>query len=76
MKKVICPDCNGDGKETCHNPDHGLVESLVFHDIGRRGCPGCGHDENYKTGSGLPCETCDGDGTVTQDVHKEWIENR
>ena len=30
----VCPDCGGDGKETCHNPDHGFIVA-VGHDIGR-----------------------------------------
>lgn len=27
-EQIICPDCGGDGKETCHNPDHGFIDSL------------------------------------------------
>ena len=28
--------------EICNNPDHGFIDALGFHDIGRLGCPGCG----------------------------------
>ena len=60
-----CPDCAGDGKETCHNPDHGFISVLYFHDIGRLGCPVCGHDEKHKVKNGGDCDTCAGAGTVT-----------
>ncbi len=64
---VICPDCNGDGKETCHNPDHGFINALSFHDIGRIGCPLCGHDDEHKIPNGGKCETCDGKGVLNKD---------
>lgn len=28
--------------DICNNPDHGFIDALSFHDIGRLGCPGCG----------------------------------
>lgn len=62
---VVCPDCGGDGKETCHNPDHGFINMFSFHEVGRLGCPGCGHDENHKVPSGGPCLTCGGKGNCT-----------
>lgn len=60
-----CPDCFGDGKDTCHNPDHGFIDALSFHDIGRLGCPVCGHHPKHKVRSGGDCETCAGVGSVT-----------
>ncbi|HDT0712181.1 TPA: hypothetical protein QIC04_001928 [Morganella morganii subsp. morganii] len=64
---MICPECCGDGKETCTNPDHGFIQALGFHDIGRIGCPCCGHDEFHKMKSGCKCEICNGTGAVTDD---------
>ena len=61
---AVCPECGGDGKETCTNPDHGLISSLSFHDIGRIGCPCCGHDEDHKVANGGECEVCEGKGKV------------
>ncbi len=63
---VECPLCGGDGKETCDNPDHGLIDALSFHDVGRIGCPVCGHDERHKVKNGGSCELCGGAGKVTQ----------
>lgn len=60
--KVKCPDCNGFGKEICDNPDHGLISALSFHDIGRIGCPGCGHDEHHRMKAN--CEKCNGTGFI------------
>ncbi len=68
MKKYICLDCGGDGKETCHNPDHGFISALSFHDIGRVGCPCCGHDPDHKIKNGGECDTCDGKGHTTYDA--------
>ncbi len=59
-----CPVCDGDGKETCTNPDHGFISMMGFHDIGRLGCPGCGHDEYHKVPNGGSCECCNGLGEV------------
>lgn len=64
MNNYICPDCGGDGKETCHNPDHGFISAMSFHDIGRIGCPVCGHDPRGKVSSGGPCLSCNGAGVV------------
>lgn len=63
-----CPVCGGDGKETCTNPDHGFIRSLSFHDIGRIGCPCCGHDENHKVPNGGNCDCCDGNGAVNEET--------
>jgi hypothetical protein len=59
-----CETCGGDGKETCNNPDHGLIGAMGFHDIGRIGCPVCGHDPNFKVKNGGACDQCDGKGKV------------
>ena len=72
---VICPCCNGDGKDTCHNPDHGFISALSFHDIGRLGCPVCGHDENHKVGSGESCELCEGKGRTTEEEAIKFMED-
>src|SRR5262249_42272372 len=59
--------CGGDGKETCSNPDHNFIDgvgSAGSGDIGRLGCPVCGHDPNYKVPNGGRCEDCNGTGTV------------
>ncbi len=69
---TICPECNGDGKETCHNPDHGFITMLSFHDIGRLGCPGCGHDEKHKVPRGGSCELCEGNGEVSENIAREF----
>ncbi len=62
--QFTCPACAGDGKETCHNPDHGFISVMSFHDIGRLGCPVCGHDQHHKVKNGGKCDTCLGAGTV------------
>lgn len=63
-KLVTCPVCNGDGKETCTNPDHGLIGALNFNEIGRLGCPCCGHDPKHKVPNGGACEVCNGFGAI------------
>jgi len=59
-----CTICGGHGKETCPNPDHGFISALSFHDIGRIGCPGCGHDEHHRMSTN--CEKCNGTGWVIE----------
>lgn len=71
-RTVTCPDCSGDGKETCHNPDHGFLVALSFHDIGRIGCPCCGHDPKHKVKKGGSCDTCSGSGRATVDQAQEF----
>lgn len=63
---VTCPCCAGDGKETCHNPDHGFISALSFHDIGRLGCPVCGSHPQHKVRKGGSCEVCDGTGCIEE----------
>ncbi|MBD2803056.1 hypothetical protein ID854_22070 [Xenorhabdus sp. M] len=69
---AICPECCGDGKETCNNPDHGFISALSFHDTGRLGCPGCGHDEFHKVKNGGDCEVCQGSGEVTERLFQAY----
>lgn len=54
-----CANCDGHGKEICTNPDHGFINA-VGGDIGRIGCPACGHDEYCRTTE--DCFKCDGTG--------------
>jgi hypothetical protein len=58
-KLVDCPDCGGDGRETCNNPDHGFIDG-VGGETKRLGCPVCGHDPDHKTKN--KCDTCGGSG--------------
>lgn len=53
-----CNECNGTGKEICDNPDHGFIDALSFNDIGRIGCPGCGHDEKHRVKSSTCYKCC------------------
>jgi hypothetical protein len=69
---VMCCCCLGDGKETCHNPDHGFISALSFHDIGRLGCPVCGHDPNGKVKNGGDCDLCGGTGKTTEAIGREF----
>lgn len=71
---MICPECCGDGKETCTNPEHGLIQALTFHDIGRIGCPCCGHDEFHKVENGGSCEICSGSGKVTDHEFEQYCD--
>lgn len=64
--KYKCPACGGDGIETCYNPDHGFI-TAVGGEIGRLGCPCCGHDENHKMNGA--CPECSGGGVVSSE---EW----
>lgn len=73
MSKYRCPDCGGDGKETCHNPDHGFLLAMSFHDIGRLGCPVCGHNPRGKVASDGPCLSCNGKGFVDRSLAEKII---
>jgi len=70
---AVCPECGGDGKETCTNPDHGFINAFSFNDIGRIGCPCCGHDDNHKVPNGGKCEVCEGNGKVTMKQAEDYI---
>jgi len=63
--KIKCPECGGDGKETCSNPDHGFI-SAMGGELNRLGCPCCGHDPNYKVINGGKCEYCNGTGEIEE----------
>jgi hypothetical protein len=72
-REVICPDCGGDGKETCHNPDHGFIEAMPG-ETGRLGCPVCGHDRDHKVNRGKnKCELCKGEGHLSESKANEWL---
>jgi len=66
---ITCPFCKGDGIGRCGNPEHGFIEAMPG-DIGRLGCPVCGHDDDYRvrsryTSNGWEtCEHCNGSGLV------------
>ena len=66
MEEYRCFVCGGDGKETCTNPDHGFINALSFHDVGRLGCPVCGHDPHHKVRRGGDCDCCHGSGKLTE----------
>jgi hypothetical protein len=71
----ICPACQGDGKETCNNPDHGFLIGMNgsgMMSTNESSCPCCGHDENHKVyyrenGQRLQrdCYECNGTGGMT-----------
>lgn len=71
--KIICTMCGGDGHETCNNPDHRFIY-MTGGEIGRLGCPCCGHDENHKIPGGEKgCELCAGTGMATVKVQREYM---
>ena len=57
-----CPKCFGTGKEICNNPDHGFIDA-VGGEVGRLGCPCCGHDPQRAI-PGTTCDMCGGSGRV------------
>ena len=61
--KMICPTCEGDGIERCDNPDHGFIQAMSVNDMGRIGCPCCGHDEKHRI-MGSKCPDCNGTGII------------
>lgn len=65
-----CPTCKGHGTEICDNPDHGFIDAVagvVSSDIGRLGCPCCGHDEHCRI-PGSVCPDCAGTGVSDPNV--------
>lgn len=71
--KIKCPDCFGDGIETCHNPDHGFlfgVMSIVG--ANESACPCCGHSEDRKMKG--KCETCKGIGVVSKIEYDAYVD--
>lgn len=64
-EKSVCKSCNGWGKEICDNPDHGFINAMIgvrATDIGRLGCPVCGHDEYHRTKDN--CGDCKGERVI------------
>lgn len=58
-----CSECGGDGRDTCHNPDHGGYDARLWgKEASRLGCPVCGHDPEHKVPGGRECEHCAGTG--------------
>ena len=70
-RKEVCPLCEGDGYGRCNNPDHGFIRA-VGGEIGRLGCPCCGHDEHHRM-FGESCELCGGTGEYE---HPLWDKDR
>ena len=80
---AVCPDCAGDGKETCHNPDHGFLSGVMsIMGPNESACPCCGHDEDHKmkkyVGNGKyehnKCETCKGVGRLTRQDYEAYLD--
>lgn len=87
----ICPACGGDGKETCNNPDHGFIEAIgsagkerspQAHDIGRLGCPCCGHHPYHKIRTWHDgayhqndCDVCNGMGKATEVDAEKYLKD-
>ena len=78
-----CLSCGGDGKETCDNPDHGFIAALGFTEIGRLGCPACGHHEDHKVrrwdaneGKYVfnTCYECNGTGEMTEQQAIDFVD--
>ena len=57
-----CPECNGTGQEICNNPDHRFINAVAG-ELGRLGCPVCGHDEEHRVPNTI-CERCSGTGEI------------
>lgn len=74
MKEIKCPDCLGDGIETCHNPDHGFLSSMVnmFYNANESACPCCGHSSDHKMKG--KCDTCSGSGNVTKEQFDNYVD--
>lgn len=73
-EKYKCPDCGGDGVETCHNPDHGFLRGVIgaVYSANESACPCCGHHPDFKM-KGI-CETCKGTGRVDKDVWDKYAD--
>jgi hypothetical protein len=70
----ICPDCSGDGIETCHNPDHGFLSGVLGGVCGANtsACPCCGHSQDHKMRG--KCYTCKGTGQVSKDEFGAYLD--
>lgn len=67
--KIQCPMCHGTGKEICDNPDHGFIDAMVDTEIGRLGCPCCGHDPSHAIPNTI-CPKCNGTGSINSLAHE------
>lgn len=91
MKETIektyrCLSCGGDGKETCNNPDHGLLSMMNGAgalNANESACPCCGHSDDHKirkwdqqTGKYFnpPCWECSGTGVMTERQANEYAD--
>ena len=87
MKTILvkCPDCFGDGIETCHNPDHGFLSQCLGPVVGANesACPCCVHSQDYKmrnynmkTGKyeNNICETCSGSGKISMGLYMDFLD--
>jgi len=73
VRVVKCPDCFGDGIETCHNPDHGFLGSIMsMIGANESACPCCGHNPEHKMKG--KCETCSGEGLVSFEKYEKYID--
>ena len=74
MSQIKCPDCLGDGVETCHNPDHGFLSGIVnqLYGANESACPYCGHSSDHKMKG--KCYTCSGTGIVTKEQFDSYVD--
>lgn len=71
---ALCPDCFGDGVETCHNPDHGFLSGFLgaVYGANESACPCCGHSSDHKMKG--KCETCKGTGQVSKEEYDKYLD--
>lgn len=74
LELTLCPDCFGDGIETCHNPDHGFLNSVLgaVYSANESACPCCGHNEDHKMKG--QCWTCKGIGKVSKKDYDKYLD--
>jgi hypothetical protein len=74
MSQIKCPDCLGDGIETCHNPDHGFLSGVLgfYLNANESACPCCGHNSDHKMKG--KCDTCSGTGNVTKEQFDSYVD--
>ena len=74
IEDIICPDCFGDGVETCHNPDHGFLSGVVNATYGadESACPCCGHNIDHKMKG--KCYTCNATGKVSEEDYQDYVD--
>lgn len=71
---VLCPDCFGDGIETCHNPDHGFLSGVLgaVYSANESACPCCGHSSDHKMKG--KCYTCNATGQVSKEDYDKYLD--